>query len=60
MKIKLPRKRKKAFIKTRGRSDYYSATLINEVLYEENPVKKNTKYPEMIWIKRRAVTLFYW
>lgn len=60
MKIKLPRKRKKAYIKAHGFQEYVAATIIAEILYEENPVKKNTKYPELVWVKRKAVLLFYW
>lgn len=33
-KIKLPRKRKKAFIKAHGYVDYVAATIINEILCE--------------------------
>lgn len=32
---KLPRKRKKQFIKTHGRSDYFVAKIIEEVLMEK-------------------------
>ena len=45
-KIKLPRKRKKAYIKARSGDDYFSMTLIGEVNYEDDPQKKYTKYPE--------------
>jgi hypothetical protein len=60
MKIKLPRKRKKAYLKKHTYADYVANTIIAEILYEENPVNKNTKYPELVIIERKVVTLFYW
>ena len=34
-KIKLPRKRKKEFIKQKSRSDYYMAKILGEIYVEE-------------------------
>jgi hypothetical protein len=52
MKIKLPRKRKKACIKTIGRSNYHLARITAEVLMEEaKPIKDATKFPKT-WQQR--------
>lgn len=44
-KIKLPRKRKKAYINKFGKSNYLGLQLVNEVL-NEGRSKKNNKFPE--------------
>ena len=44
-KIKLPRKRKKAYLNKFGKSNYIGLQLINEVLNEKRR-KKNNKFPE--------------
>lgn len=61
MKIKLPRKRKKAYIKKYSRVDYVAMTIIAEILYEEKPIKKNTRYPEFkIGRYYKLIVLFNW
>jgi hypothetical protein len=82
MQIKLPRKRKKAFLshaflcqknspnltkqknkknaKIIAEQEYIASTIINEILYEENPCKKNTKYPHIKIVGRKVITMFYW
>jgi len=82
MQIKLPRKRKKAFLfhafhsqkkdpnltkqqnkkeaKVKAIQEYISATIINEILYEENPCKKNTRYPHFQTTGWKIKLLFYW
>jgi hypothetical protein len=47
MKIKLPRKRKKAFIKARGWGDYMAVTIINEILCEDENCNKNRSYYDL-------------
>jgi len=46
IQIKLPRKRKKAYIKAKGIIEYFGMTIANEPLYEDKPFKSSTKYPE--------------
>ena len=45
-KIKLPRKRKKAYLNKFGKSNYIGIMLFNEILFEEIPKRKNTRFPE--------------
>jgi hypothetical protein len=42
-KIKLPRKRKKAYIKAKSRSDYKTLRVVIEILFEED-VKNTNKF----------------
>lgn len=42
-KIKLPRKRKKNYIKKHGRSDYLLMVMSNEILFEDKPYRKDLK-----------------
>lgn len=42
--IKLPRKRKKAFIKDNSDIDYLAQGIICEILWEEKPVRKNRSF----------------
>jgi len=46
MKIKLPRKRKKRYIKKPSPGDYLTFIIINEMLYEKNPLKCNTRFSD--------------
>lgn len=50
IKIKLPRKRKKRMVKELGAQTYFSQQIISEILYEEKPIKLNTKF----WRKWRT------
>jgi len=62
-KVKLPRRRKKAYIKTNGRQNYYSNQIIGEILCEKDDTKKNRSFPQYgnpVWIGRRPNILFYW
>lgn len=59
-KIKLPRKRKKAMIKAKGWMGYTSCQVMNEIMYEENPIKKWTKFPESKSYRNTYITLFNW
>lgn len=60
MKIKLPRKRKKAYTKAKGRTEYLGMRLCNEVLFEGKPIKKNTRFPQAKVIGNKIVILFNW
>jgi len=68
MKPKLPRKRKKAYIKHHGRLAYYATQIVNEILLEENPCLRNTKFAEfarhpngqIVWKENNPVITFYW
>jgi len=52
--IKLPRKRKKAYIKKHGAVEYMAATIIGEIIGKP-------KYPEIFGVvKGKLVILFYW
>lgn len=42
--IKLPRRRKKKFIKEFGYQTYITQKIICEILYEENPVRENMSF----------------
>lgn len=56
MKIKLPRKRKKALVKKIGRKDYQLCVIANEVISEEG--KKNAhKFPNKMKYGR---VISYW
>lgn len=44
--IKLPRKRKKAYLLRFGKSNYLGIRLFNEILFEQTPKIKNTRFPE--------------
>lgn len=46
MKIKLPRKRKKQYLKIHGAVNYLGMQMVNEIKYEDEPIKKNTQFPE--------------
>lgn len=50
-KIKLPRKRKKAFIKAKSKEDYSMIRMLNEILSEEG-----TKFAERFYELRIART----
>lgn len=43
-KVKLPRKRKKAFIKAYGRAEYYGQQILGELLFEEGRKHANRFY----------------
>lgn len=43
-KVKLPRKRKKAFIKAYSRADYLSLKILGELLFEEGQKNANRFY----------------
>jgi len=62
MKIKLPRRRKKAYIKAHSRYDYIMLKLTNEVLYDDLKIKSRTKFPEFKKSTpyRRIEILFNW
>lgn len=45
MKNKLPRKRKKIFIKNHGRPNYMAFQIINEIVFEENG-RSDFKFPK--------------
>lgn len=61
MKIKLPRKRKKAYKKAKGDSGYMSMQITNEFLYEETGDKKNARFPEFTIARTGKVTIkYYW
>lgn len=57
--IKLPRKRKKAYIKARGRNDYLTTTLINEVLVEEKEVRLEYNITRYYTFKKCKPTKLY-
>ena len=59
-KIKLPRKRKKAYIKAKDRLDYMSIQITNEVLYEGKPIKRHTKFAEYAIIDNGIRFIRYW
>jgi hypothetical protein len=46
-KVKLPRKRKKAYVKVLGRSEYRSMQITCEALYEDEPLRENAKFPSV-------------
>ena len=56
MKIKLPRKRKKACIKKIGRNDYLLCVIASEVLSEQG-VKNAHKFPRSM---KQTKVLQYW
>jgi hypothetical protein len=58
--IKLPRKRKKAFIKKHGMVNYVTAGIINEILFAESGHPRYKKFPETVMRKGRPRTIFYW
>ena len=58
MKIKLPRKRKKAFIDEYGKSEYHTRRLLNEECYEKRASKLYTKFPE--YKGYYGLIKFYW
>ena len=62
MKIKLPRKRKKAYIKKHSRYDYIMMSITGEVLFEETGKKDCLKFPEFSAKPTRGKykVLFYW
>jgi hypothetical protein len=58
---KLPRKRKKAFIKKHGQSEYWSMQILNDVLFESTKDKQMLKFPELKQMPNYTVKrLFYW
>lgn len=59
-KIKLPRKRKKAFIKAHGSTEYMAAQICNELKFEEEPIKKWTKFPEFSILRNKIIIHFNW
>jgi len=60
MKNKLPRKRKKAFIKKWGRGNYYAYQAINEIALEENGFS-DFRFPKYKFIEGRGnVMVGYW
>jgi hypothetical protein len=58
VKIKLPRKRKKACIKKLGSSDYKLWVMANELLFEENR-KYADKFPKKLINKSKRI-YSYW
>ena len=59
-KIKLPRKRKKAYIKKYGYGEYYATKIVSTLLYKRDPIKKNTRFPEFKIERRKLIVLFNW
>ena len=43
MKIKLPRKRKKAYIKAKGSANYMGCVILSEILFEAAQTKKEKR-----------------
>lgn len=58
-KIKLPRKRKKRFIKALGRISYLSAQLMGEILRDEGK-KDAHKFPVLLFRNKRVLIVGYW
>ena len=59
MKNKLPRKRKKAYIKKHGSLGYMSMQIANEVMFEEKGTLQ--RFPEFILERTGEIKiLFYW
>jgi hypothetical protein len=58
-KIKLPRKRKKAYIKRFGAVSYFGVRITSEILAEEN-VKAANKFPKYKVVNGRFVVTGYW
>lgn len=60
MKNKLPRKRKKAFIKSSGRENYLAFRIINEIDFEENG-KSDFRFPKYKFTEGKGnVMIGYW
>ena len=66
MKIKLPRKRKKAFIKlykSRGKTEYMAIQILLEILLEvattKNAKRNAVKFPKT-YGKDKRIVLSYW
>jgi hypothetical protein len=59
MKIKLPRKRKKRFIKAKSRYDYHMCCIANEVLFEEIPWRSRTKFPEFLNVPGKRLKVLF-
>ena len=60
MKNKLPRKRKKAFIKNSSRGNYLAFQIINEIAFEENRYS-DFRFPKYKFIEGQGnVMIGYW
>ncbi len=61
--VKLPRKRKKVYIKRHGFADYVAACIIGQILCETKDCRMNRGFPELgnpPMINRKLNILFYW
>jgi len=62
LKIKLPRKRKKEYMKRHGRSDYFGVRILNEILLEEaktvKQARKAVKFPCLVDVNNRVILRF--
>lgn len=58
-KIKLPRKRKKAYLKVHKRTDYMGVQILNEILVETGR-KHGSKFPICKVKNNRVIILGYW
>jgi hypothetical protein len=54
-KIKLPRKRKKAFKKSHERGGYYMIKMLLEILHEEEPIKDNRRFYKLVSANRKQI-----
>lgn len=60
-KIKLPRRRKKAYIKTNGSLTYMSSQIVSEMMIQDGDTSQNWfKFPELKMVGRKCVTIFNW
>jgi len=59
MKNKLPRKRKKAFIKEEGKLSYIAAQVVNDILFEEKGYC-DFKFPKLKWEGRKLIIIKYY
>lgn len=57
--MKLPRKRKKAFIKHSGRSNYIAFIIISEILFEEKGVDDN-RFPKYEHVNGENIQVGFW
>jgi hypothetical protein len=59
MKNKLPRKRKKAFIKEHGRGTYIAFQMVNEIVLEERGYS-DFKFPKYKYINSENQFIGFW
>jgi hypothetical protein len=59
MRNKLPRKRKKALIKSEGSISYMAAQIANEILFEERGVS-DFRFPKLKVLNNQIIINGYW